>query len=297
MKHSLIIITIVALIISNTYATQDEQEKRVLSIKREIASLNLINGLNLSKKQITDLIQLGEQIEDVKTEVSQEKRQALNDAEKSFQSLKTELLKGAPAKGEIPRTAHRNEGKLKDFHQDSQKNLKTKFEEYQTQLRTVLSAEQVMVVESFKPCLIPSQDLNNPVRAGQADSSERSINWLKRARSAPEHIWKTRGIDRIYHLVQMISKRKYRMSEEEIEAEVARIQAVIEKVRVMSDVDFELEKESLAKSIRPDMSKENDLKNEAKKRLPMMKARSPKLLEMMLNKHMVKMLKEKLKKF
>ena len=56
----------------------------------------------------------------------------------------------------------------------------------EAEAEAVLQSGQWEVLRGFTPCLIPSQDLSNPVRAGQAGAGGRYEKWLDRTRALDE---------------------------------------------------------------------------------------------------------------
>ncbi len=243
---------------------------RVAELQEDISTINLLNGLNLSQdqeKQILQLAQEARQVRERATINSPSLLEAMRQAETSYANLKEEIEKGAPARGQIPTQAAQVNHHLKELQDQGNRQMSTEFSALEGKLRGVLSPEQLQVVEDFSPCLIPPVDLRSPVRAGQAASNQGSVNLLRRLRAIPEDKWQARRRMIAQKIVNNINENHYRMTEAEKTAAEARLLAVLDQARQMSDMDFELAKEKLAAQIAPP-DKIKNLRNEIEARLP-----------------------------
>ncbi len=243
---------------------------RVAELQEDISTINLLNGLNLSRdqeKQILQLAQEARQIRERATINSASLMEALRQAETAYATLKEEIEKGAPARGQIPTQAAQINHHLKELQDQSNRQMSTEFNALEGKLRGVLTAEQLQVVEDFSPCLIPPVDLRSPVRAGQAASNQGTVNLLRRLRAIPEDRWQARRQMIAQKIVNNINENHYRMTDAEKTAAGAHLLAVLDQARQMSDMDFELAKEKLAEQIAP-QEKIKDLRAEIEARLP-----------------------------
>lgn len=275
-----------------------EAGQRVRELFADISTINLINGLNLTRDQMTSLVEVAKKAEQYTKEAtlgSSDVMNALNEAEKSFKMLKAEIQKGAPARGEIPKQAVMANNKIKELQNQISRDLSKKYAGLEDQVRRILSPEQVQVVETFKPCLIPPKDLKNPVRAGQASSNEGSIRIMRRIREIPEETWKQRNEELIGRHLERINKHRFKMTEEEMAREKERLLTLLEKIRSMSDMDFEMEKENLASELKPE-DKLDSLREQMEKRKPMQKRpKVSKLGRYFLDKRIIPILEERLR--
>jgi hypothetical protein len=243
---------------------------RVAELQEDISTINLLNGLNLSQDQMKQILQLAQEARQVRERAtinSPSLMDALRQAETSYATLKEEIQKGAPARGQIPTQAAQINHHLKELQDQSNRQMSTEFNSLEGKLRGVLTPEQLKVVEDFSPCLIPPVDLRSPVRAGQAASNHGTVNLLRRLRAIPEDKWQARRRMIAQKIVNNINENHYRMTEAEKTAEEAHLLAVLDKARQMSDMDFELAKEKLAEQIAP-QDKIKNLRAEIEARSP-----------------------------
>jgi hypothetical protein len=243
--------------------------EQVGTLQEDISAINLLNALHLSREQMSQILQLAQEARMARENTinSPAFKDSLSQAQAAFNSLRTEIQKGAPARGEIPARAAQIKHRLKDLRDQAHQQLGAQYQGLENKLRGVLSPEQLKVVQDFKPCLIPPRDLRNPVRAGQAASREGAIKHLRRLRQLPEDRWQARKQEIVQRMVNNYSRNHYRLSEAEKQREQARLLNLAAQVRRMSPVDFEMEKEKLAAAFKP-QDRMQDLRREVERRVP-----------------------------
>ncbi len=114
-------------------------------------------------------------------------------------------------------------------------------------LEQVLNPGQTQVVQDYRPCLIPTPNLKDPVRVGQANDNSAYERWLGRARSAS-----AKRLDVLVGLALDGEVKHFgpltpsdRRQRENVLRRAAR------EAAAMPDVDFELNKAKLAEAIAP----------------------------------------------
>ncbi len=119
-----------------------------------------------------------------------------------------------------------------------------------SQVKAILSDGQEAILGDFSCCLVPPQDLSNPTRAGQAESSQKSLDLMRRIRECPPQWWPLlRGglLTAVDRLTGVVSPGA---GEARKAATRAEIEKLLDRVRGMSDVEFEMEKEALARAVK-----------------------------------------------
>ena len=273
-----------------------ESYKNVNLLRQEISSINLLNGLYLTKDQMKEILSLAGDLRKDREEMirSAEFKTTLKETEKLLKKLRNEIQKGSPARGELPREAHRADHHLKEMRKERNISLSKKLKEYDVKLRSILTDEQIGVVNSFKPCLIPPKNLRDPVRAGQASDNMGAIKRLRRLRDLPDEIWEKRKDRIISRMLDRYSKRKYEMTGEEKLQEKNRLIALFEQVRSMSETEFELEKEALAENIRPEDKIEGLVKELEFRKPGHGRPKMTRPVRFLLNDHIILILEERL---
>jgi hypothetical protein len=106
------------------------------------------------------------------------------------------------------------------------------------------------VMGKFSCCLVPPTDMSDPVRAGQAETSDKMLKVLRNARAVPEARWATAKSRIVQAMLEMARAASTGLTEvEEAEAR-KRVEGTLEKARSMSDTDFEMNKEELCRDLK-----------------------------------------------
>ena len=271
---------------------RSEAVKKVHELRQDISTINLLNGLNLSRKQMKQVLSLARLAEEARQYGVRRMEELLPEAQEAFSALRQEIEKGSPAQGYLPDRAKLINNQLKDLHQDIRADVTRRTEQFEARLREVLTAGQIHIVSEFKPCLIPPDELGVPARAGQADPSSKIIKKLRRLRQLPDRVWENRREFIAEKVVERIAKH-FRLTEEEMDAEYARLLELFERARALSEIDFEVEKLNLANEIKP-RDRIDELRQEIEWRLPQHKKR-PKLTRFLLSDRIIPILEERLR--
>jgi hypothetical protein len=272
---------------------RSEAALKIHELRQDISTINLLNGLNLSREQMKQVLSLARLAEETRQYGISRMQEILPEAEEAFLALKEEIEKGSPAQGHLPERAQLINHRLKDLHQEIQADLSRRLEKIEARLRQVLTAGQIHIVSEFKPCLIPPDELGEPARAGQADPSSKIIKHLRRLRQLPDRVWENRRERIAERVVERIAKH-FRLTEEEMDAEYARLLELFERARALSEIDFEVEKLALANQIKP-RDRIEELQKEIEWRLPHHK-KQPKLVRFLLSDRIIPILEERLRK-
>lgn len=272
-----------------------QAQERVQRLHQDISLINLLNGLHLTREQMTKLLALAREARQVREQLfSQQYRADLREAETAFTALKQEIQQGAPAKGEVPAQAARVNHRLKEVREQNWQQLAQSCQSLEARLGQVLTPEQVQVVQSFTPCLIPPKDLRDPVRAGQAAPHEGVVHRLRQLRALPEDRWQAfrdRIVDRV---VEKISQKVKPLTAAEKQQEKSRLLSLADRVRQMPEADFEMAKENLVAELAP-QSRLKELKAELEARgQHLAKAHRSPLARYFLNDRIIPILEERL---
>ena len=227
-------------------AVADSHEK-LDQIRADINLLNLVNGLNLTSKQVGTIRSAAQQAGPTPGPRSAEQdlsARQLGEKIRALRSAKSDLL----SRGEVS-------GSTRDALRRAMRPRRTKRPRGSSDLRrsltdtvyNVLTDAQREVLADYKPCLIPPKDLKNPVRAGQASDSSRMQKMLTRLRNVPP--------DRVPFAVDRImegeQKHLGKLTPEERQRRKAQLLEVLDAAQQMSDADYEIEKDELAAQVEP----------------------------------------------
>ncbi len=227
---------------------------RIIGLTKEVKILNLLNGFELTTEQKKVIKKSIKEVQIIEKDFETQVEECLEifdvALEKSIEILGTGKELPPSLKKEISTYSHEfkegrkvKEGRILDIAQ---------------QIERVLEPQQVQQLKEFIPCLIPPP---GRIRIGQTGSSEMIAKHLEKIRDLPESIY-VREKDNI--ISKALKKKKEHLpvlKEFDEDAEGERIEAILDKVRSMRDVDFTLNKDRIAEEFKGD-DKKRDSKND-----------------------------------
>ncbi|MDI6732828.1 MAG: hypothetical protein QME51_01510 [Planctomycetota bacterium] len=217
--------------------------KIIHELFEDISLLNLINGLNLTEEQIKQILLYNKQIQLLKDQIEELNNKTIEEVILSYNELKSTLEKNEDIPKHIERRASMREQEFREMMEE----LKGAIADIERELTGILIESQIEIINTFNPCLIPPKDLKNPVRAGQAENSERGLDLLRNVRKMPQELFDKEKNEIVQRHLEMIGKHVGNLTAEEKEQESKRLLKVLEKARSMSDKEFELNGPDLAK--------------------------------------------------
>jgi hypothetical protein len=224
-----------------------ETAHEVHRLHKEISFLNLINGLNLTREQLTALRDVVRKAVGLRHRTLAENGQMAKDLAAALRALRSDLVRGSRPGREVERRAALLNHRMRDLRIRNMKKLPA----LEKELGGILTDGQKEILAGFIPCLIPPRDLRNPERAGQAADHSRAADLLARLRRVPprdrEHAVR-RAAERI---AAKLSQHTGGLSAEQRRAEVERVSRELRKALAADDVEFALKKTEFAKNIKP----------------------------------------------
>ena len=224
-----------------------ELNKTLLQLRQEINCLNLINGLNLTRDQIEKILALADEQKETRLRYGKRAESEGRDMLRTFTELKSVLEAGQSIPEEMARKVHT----LDRRNLIARNRVAEDLGKTRRKLDGILTDAQFKVVENFKPCIIPPQDLRNPVRAGQASESPRGEHMLRRMRDMPDHVYRRAREHMVDRHMRFAQEGHGKYTKSEATKEKKRIQKLMDQVRAMSEVDFEMKKSELSEQLKP----------------------------------------------
>ena len=125
-----------------------------------------------------------------------------------------------------------------------------KLSQVSPKVEEILTNTQQATLSRFTCCLVPPQDLRDPVRVGQAETSQKAIDMLRKIRRCPDGLWpemREALLQRIEGITGTVSpgvtqERKSRARDGVAEA--------LDRARTLSEPEFELAKDELSKAVK-----------------------------------------------
>lgn len=250
------IISAAMLIGLNAHALKVDDDENLKNYHNSISVQNLINGLNLTADQQKKILDLNYKIKKLQdAENSDPKAKKLKaDAETAMKELNEYLAKNPEQENkEIQDKAAKANHARKEYWAERAKKLKTELARYSSELTSTLTKEQMQVVSTFKPCLVPPKDMRDPVRAGQASHGEQGEKALSRLREMKDPAKIKEAINKSAdRIIQMTDERIYQMNDAQKAAKKEELVKILTQAQKMSATDFELKKSEILTSLRPE---------------------------------------------
>lgn len=119
-----------------------------------------------------------------------------------------------------------------------------------SQVEAVITDAQKAILGSFSCCLVPPQSLSDPVRAGQADAPEKALDLLRRVRQCPAGVWPMMREGILGHVDSFTVAASPNADAARKAAAREGVAKALDRARTCSDVEFEMEKDTLSKALK-----------------------------------------------
>ena len=211
------------------------------NLNREVQLLNLINGLELTPDQMRFIVE--------KAQEAQEKREELQagaDIEEMttvLEEFRAILMAGENVPPDLVQRFHEVKGQLYTAEDD----YKVELTRLAGEVEKALEEHQLYALEQYVPCTVPPE---GELRVGQARGTGGGEAALERLRALPAEQFKRHEDKIARRILERIRKRLHgAVLILDEQAELERIEGLIEEARALSDVEFELQKGDLVEEL------------------------------------------------
>jgi len=213
-------------------------------VKTKIHILNLLNGLELDKKQMQLILDAAQKAENIRIKFKKEILQK----EEEIASIYNEVLRIAKSGSlvipdDIALRVHKVNQELDKIKQRAQEKLTL----LSIKIKDNLEPHQLYVLDDYKPCIIPKVKQG---RIGQADDPKGFVKVLERVHSMPQKIYNLKKDQISQNTIDRVKTKVppgFIIDQEELKTQLLK---TVDEVRQMSDVDFTLKKEEIGKDIK-----------------------------------------------
>lgn len=215
----------------------------ITEVRRDIQLLNLINGLELNKRQMELIVQKAEEAEKIREEFNS---RVIRENEAGFiqvlKNLRESLAQGKEASPALKRQVHEKNRIVKEL----KKNYEERMTEFAVDVQKGLYEHQLYILDQYVPCLI----LPEGSSAGQVENLKGAERKLTRIRNMPDTIFERRKEKLAQRTLEALRRRLPRGFIIEEEEEKKRILSILDEARNLADVDFALKKTELAQKLK-----------------------------------------------
>jgi len=214
-----------------------------LALRADIHSLNLLNGLELTPEQMQQVLALAKQA----AQVREQARQALAAIEEAAQPAMLELRETLQRGGEIPPDLARRVHRAQLQRETILENLQTRLEQLAAQVVALLNENQLVLLDEYKPCLIPPKSRDQS-RIGQPlDTSGGAARVLELIRRLPPGVYNQRREAIVQRLAQGLEHLLRRPVTEE---ERRQMLAALDEAYELAEADFVARREELIQRLK-----------------------------------------------
>ena len=237
-----------------------EAKESVDQLTEEISLLNLVDGLSLTKDQMTQIVALSREAVDVRDSTIRRNADRILEYEAVLRELREALVAGGRVAPDLETRVQTCESALNGIKHDYFVTLNG----IDGRLRALLTKPQIAVVESYEPRLLPPPGFKG---SGRPASETRDIeDHLYTISALPEDRWKP-AASALFDLFMTFEETLLgKFSEEKRATEMDRLMALAVKFRAMPDDEFESQTEKIAnevvKPVREFQKKTQEVQND-----------------------------------
>ena len=230
------------LLIGSKQSLAVTNEKDVEQMTRLTKSLNLINGLYLTKDQMEKLIPLQKKAGEIHEKFLSDKEEINSRMSEILPVVNRELSLNTDLKED---TKKKLQEATEELRQKEDKFLKEDMMGLVKQAKNILNENQLVIAGRFTPCLVPK--ISKEGLIGQAGNSNGLGEKLDRMRSASDEIYEKKK-NKILAKLEEHLKREF--SAEEAAKKIKEIENIIKQARAMSDKDYEIKKDGIIEKLQ-----------------------------------------------
>lgn len=262
------------------------EEGRLL--RSQIQSLNLLNSLHLSKEQMEQLIPVIKEAEKARETLKKSMKKQEPKFNITLKEMKEQLLNSNDVTKDLKNKFRTNK---KEFEKEL-KSYDAEMKSLVNKTKGILNENQLVLVGEYKSCLVPIKSISNPERIGQAGGGEKFGKLMEKARKVPDDRYpkfRKKALGRIDERMKKKIKDDQKRS-----AFIKKLGETMDKVKLMTDEDYEMSKDKLFKELETAGEK---TKKKSKKPRKRKKSKEEKYIgRFLLNPDIIPILEYKIKK-
>ncbi len=244
----LFVITLLLFLISSSAFAQqkvytpEEIQRKV----RDMESLNLLKGLNLSPQQMKDLLPLLYDSRLVEQEVYEGYKKDSIKAAKMLDMLKEKLKRDQGIDVKTEESVWFSLGTLYEYEYDQYRTMERLIKD----THKILNENQLRIISDYMPCVIPWSTVKAPDRIGQSGSIAKLETLLDHLRTLKGKAYKEAKRD---FLVELDWRMRIDRREDDRVRQilVREVDSKLEEIHRMPENEYQIRKTDLAQSVRP----------------------------------------------
>jgi len=219
-----------------------EKLEKTEEMRREIRLLNLINGLDLTPKQMELVLENAEEYQRIRDQFDKVVLNRQEEMEAALEEIRSYLRENKEIPPQTVQKYHRLDREIREARMKIQEGAKDLAKE----IEESLEPHQLYQLQEFVPCIIPPK---GEKRIGQAKDHVGLTKSLEKIRRIPSRIYQQRKdeiVGRTLGGLKLHAPFFSDLDEEEMERHVG---LIYDEVRNLEDAEFEIQKERLAEDL------------------------------------------------
>ena len=207
-------------------------------VEQELHTINLLNSLYLSKDQMKSLLPLVKEMNEINLNLTSLMQKNYPHIIAVMKDMKKRLMTHTAITEEQQKELDKYA--IPIYEKMAEKRDKTKV--LLQKAKGILNPNQVQIIASYEPCIVPDGRVTDPQKIGGVGGDESFGELLDEIRDMPEDEYKKlkkEYLDRKEKLMKVYN------TERQIRVLINQLDDSMEKARKMNDMDFELHKSEL----------------------------------------------------
>lgn len=221
--------------------SKDELE-RTDELRREIRLLNLINGLDLTPKQMELVLENAKENKMLRDQFEKVLRRRQEEIEAALEEIRVYLKENEEIPVLTVQKYHRLDREIREARLRYQEEMKGLAKE----IEDCLEPHQIYQLQEFVPCIIPPK---GEKRIGQAQDYKGLTKSLERIRRIPSRIYQQRRDEVVRRTLEGLKLHAAPFSDLDDKEMTRHIESIYDDVRNLEDAEFEIQKERLAEDL------------------------------------------------
>jgi len=219
-----------------------EKPEKTEEMRREIRLLNLINGLDLTPKQMGIILENALEYQGMRARFEKDLLNGQEEMEAALEEIRRYLRENK----EIPPQAVQQYRRLdREFREDRLK-IQEEMKDLAKEIEESLELHQLYQLQEFVPCIIPPK---GEKRIGQAKDYRGMTKSLERIRRIPSRIFQQRRDEIVWRTLGGLKLHAPFFSDLDEEEMKSHIELIYDEARNLEDAEFEMQKERLAEDL------------------------------------------------
>lgn len=207
-------------------------------VEQELHTINLVNSLYLSKDQMKQLLPLVKEMNEINLDLSSLMQKNYPHIIAVMKDMKKQLMTNTAITEEQQKELDRYAVPI--YEKMAEKRDKTKV--LLQKIKGILNPNQIQIIASYEPCIVPDGRVTDPQRIGGVGGDESFGELLDEIRGMPEDEYKKLKKEYLQRKEKLM---KVYNTESQIRTVINQLDTSMEKARKMNDMDFELHKSEL----------------------------------------------------